>query len=114
MLPSRIIGDGFVVPLWWRWSPNTVIDVTRPAPPLPANAATGGVQLDILPWSSEVYVDGTLAGHVNDFSGYYHHLELSAGPHVIQILMPGYEPLALDVVVMPGRTITHRAALARN
>ena len=57
---------------------------------------TGGVQLDIVPWSADVYVDGVRAGRVEDFRGYYHHLELPAGPHVIAIFKPGAEPLVAD------------------
>ena len=76
------------------------------------DAPTGGVQLDVLPWSAEVYVDGELAGRVEEFRGYYHHLEIAAGPHVLSIVKPGFDPLTVDVVVVPGRTVTYRATLA--
>jgi hypothetical protein len=59
-----------------------------------------------------VYVDGYYAGLVDNFSGYYRHLELPAGLHRIDILLPGYEPQMTEVVVSPGRTITHRGTLS--
>jgi len=81
--------------------------------PLPSDAAPGGVQLDVQPWGAQVYVDGTYVGVVRDFTGYYHHLEVSAGPHVIAIVEPDYEPLILEVFVTPGQVITHRGTLSR-
>jgi hypothetical protein len=35
------------------------------------------------------------------------------GPHVIEILSPGYEPLVMDITVTPGRTTTYRGTLNR-
>jgi hypothetical protein len=80
--------------------------------PLPSSAPAGGVQLDVQPWRAEVYVDGTLVGAVRDFTGYYHHLEVSAGPHVIAIVAPDYEPLVLDLFVSPGRVTTYHGTLS--
>lgn len=73
----------------------------------------GGVQLDVQPWRAQVYVDGAYAGIVEDFKGYYHHLELTPGPHVLTIVAPDYDLLTVEVTVPPGRTITHRATLNR-
>jgi hypothetical protein len=77
------------------------------------NAPMGGVQLDIDPRRAEVYVDGTYVGVVEEFSGYFHHLELPAGPHDIAVLAPGYDPLSFHVLVAPGATLTQRATLSR-
>jgi len=82
------------------------------APPL-EGAPVGGVQLDIDPRRAQVFVDGTYAGVVEDFSGYYHHLELPAGSHEIAVVSPGYDPLTLHVIVAPGATLTQRATLSR-
>jgi hypothetical protein len=103
-----------ILPAWWQWGIVTLPDtITLTTPPLGEDAPTGGVQLDVLPWSAQVFVDGALAGRVEEFRGYYQHLTLPAGPHVIAIVHPGYDPLAVDVVVVPGRTITWRATLSR-
>jgi len=74
---------------------------------------TGGVQLDLVPWRAQVYVDGYYAGLVEHFKGYYQHLSLPAGSHVIDIFAQGYEPLEFEVNVTPGRTITYHGNLNR-
>ena len=100
-------------PIWWNWGFVTLPEiVTLEQPPLAPNAPTGGVQLDIQPWSAEVYVDGASVGRVEQFKGYYEHLTLPAGPHVIAVVAPGRDPLILGVTVVPGRVVTQRAALA--
>ena len=73
----------------------------------------GGVQLDIDPRRAQVFVDGTYAGLVEEFSGYFHHLELPAGPHDIAVVAPGYDPMSFQVLVSPGATMTQRATLSR-
>jgi hypothetical protein len=98
---------------WGVWLPIAVY--TSPAAleaPL-LGAPVGGVQLDIDPRRAQVYVDGAYAGLVEEFSGYFHHLELPAGSHEIAIVAPGYEPLTLHVSVAPGATVAQRATLAR-
>ena len=79
----------------------------------PIDGPPGGLQLDVEPRRADVYVDGQRAGTVGDFSGYYHHLEVSSGLHRIVILADGYDPLMFEVVVPPRRTTTYRGALMR-
>ena len=100
-------------PVFWGWG-LPVLYVGSPVPlvPLPDDARHGAVQLDVIPWRSQVYVDGVLMGRVDDFKGYYHPLDLPAGPHQITIVDEGREPLVADVVVTPGRTTTYRATLS--
>jgi hypothetical protein len=73
----------------------------------------GGVQLDVQPWRAEVYVDGVYVGVVQDFTGYYHHLDLPAGPHMISIFARDYDPVFFEAVVSPGQTTTFRGTLTR-
>jgi hypothetical protein len=82
------------------------------APPSAALPA-GGLQLDVQPWSAEVYVDGEYAGHVGDFTGFYRPLALLAGEHVVVVALRDYEPLILPVVTAPGVTDTYRGTLSR-
>jgi hypothetical protein len=79
----------------------------QPAPARPM----GGVQLALEPRRAQVYVDGSYAGLVDDFAGYYRHLPLPAGNHRIEVFTPGYLPLIFDVTVVPDRTITYRQSL---
>jgi hypothetical protein len=66
----------------------------------------GGVRLKIRPRDAQVFVDGHYAGLVDDFDGMFQQLRLESGGHKIEIHMPGYEDLELDVHVQPGRTVT--------
>lgn len=104
-------GGVFAVPFFWGWGvPLFYWGAPAPAVPL-ADGPPGGVQLDVQPWGAQVYVDGALVGRVEDFRGYYKHLEVPAGPHQITIVEAGYQPMILDVVVTPGRTVTYRGTL---
>jgi hypothetical protein len=60
-----------------------------------------------------VFVDGTHVGVVEEFSGYYRHMELVAGPHLVTIIAPHYEPLTIPALVSPGQTLTYRGTLTR-
>ncbi len=66
----------------------------------------GGVRLRIRPRDAQVFVDGHYAGIVDDFDGTFQSLRLEQGGHKIEIHMPGFEDLELDIHVQPGRTIT--------
>jgi len=71
----------------------------------------GGLQLDVEPRRARVYVDGWLVGVVDEFSGYYHHLDLPGGPHRIELVASDYDLLLVEVVVSPNRTTTYRGSL---
>jgi len=69
----------------------------------------GGLRITGAPREAHVFADGYYVGIVNDFDGIFQHLNLEAGGHRIEIEIPGYETIAFDVMVQPGRTITLRA-----
>lgn len=71
----------------------------------------GGLQLDVEPRRAQVYADGRYVGVVDDFRGYYQHLQIGAGSHVIEIVAADYDPLIIRVTVSPGRTTTYRGSL---
>ena len=66
----------------------------------------GGVRLKISPRDAQVFVDGYYAGLVDDFDGTFQSLRLEAGGHKIEVRMPGFADMELDVHIQPGRTIT--------
>ena len=102
-------------PYWWTYATGDD-DQLPPAAPLPQagrDRPPGGLQLDVEPRRAQVYVDGWLAGSVEEFSGYYHHLDLAAGPHIVEVLASGYDPLVVEVAISPGNTTTYRGSLNR-
>jgi hypothetical protein len=86
-------------------------DEDVPFTPQP-NGRLGGLQLDIEPRRADVYVDGMHVGPVADFSGYYHHLDLTGGHHRLVVVADKYEPLIVDIIITPGRTETYRGTLS--
>jgi len=99
-------------PFLWGWDTRSTTQDIGLVPLDPANLPRGGVQLDVLPWRASVFLDGVYVGRVEDFRGYYHHLDAPSGPHQIAIVEQGYEPLILDLIVPAGRTMTHRGTLS--
>jgi hypothetical protein len=97
------------------WAPGEAGEPLSPPAPPGANdeRPLGGLQIDVEPRRALVYVDGWQAGIVESFSGYYRHLDLAAGPHIIELLADGYQPLSAEVLVTPGRTTTYRGSLSR-
>ena len=78
--------------------------------PLPGRAY-GGLRITGAPHEAHVFADGYYVGIVDDFDGVFQHLNLEAGPHRIEVEIPGYDSIAFDVMVQPGRTTTFRADL---
>lgn len=115
IFPVRVpwFGLVYVDSIWWggdaaygTFAPQVAVgpDDGRPV---------GGLQLDVEPRRALVYVDGSYVGIVETFSGYFHHLDLAAGPHVIEFLAADYDPLTVEILVTPGRTTTYRGSLNR-
>jgi len=69
----------------------------------------GGLRITGAPQVAQVFADGYYVGIVNDFDGIFQHLNLEAGPHQIEIRGPNLPPVAFDVMIQPGQTITYRA-----
>ena len=110
-LPLR----GFAVPVYplvWGWGTMPFYDGPESLSFPLEDGPTGGVQLDVQPWRAAVFVDGVYAGRVDDFKGYYKHLDLVAGPHQLVIVEPGYQPLVIDAMVVPGETTTYRGTIS--
>ncbi len=76
--------------------------------PLPGRPY-GGLRITDAPREAQVFADGYYVGIVDDFDGVFQHANLEAGTHRIEVQAPGYESVAFDVMVQPGRTMTLRA-----
>ena len=63
------------------------------------------------PRHARVYVDGYYAGVVDKFDGVFEHLELTPGPHQIEIVAAGFATVVFDVHAQGGRTLTYRTRM---
>jgi PEGA domain len=86
------------------------------APPAPQSYMSaqpgvvyGGVRIEGAPKDAQVFVDGNYVGLVEDFDGPVRHLNLPAGPHQIEIRPNGMQPIAFDVNVQGGQTMSVHA-----
>jgi len=61
-----------------------------------------------------VFVDGFLAGTVDEFDGVFQSLRLAPGGHKIEVRMDGFETLTLDVHIQPDRTMTITQGMKAN
>ena len=67
----------------------------------------GALRIVDAPRDARVFVDGYYAGEVDDYDGIFQRLNLEAGAHQIEVeVEPGLEPLAFDVRIAPGETVT--------
>ena len=77
----------------------------------PGAVAYGGLKIQGVAREAQVFVDGYYAGIVDDFDGVAQHLNLEAGAHQIEIRLQGRQPIAFDVNIQPGQTITYHAEI---
>lgn len=104
-------------------APEPGVAMGRPAPADPNAAepgdqadygqppvAFGGVRLRVEPRDAQVFVDGYFVGVVDDFDG-GKGLPLESGPQNIEIRADGYEPLQIEVRILPDETITYEGRL---
>ncbi len=75
---------------------------------------TGGLRLKMKPREAQVFVDGFLAGIVDEFDGVFQSLRLAPGGHKIEVRMDGFETFSLDVHIQPDRTMTITQGLKAN
>jgi hypothetical protein len=73
--------------------------------------STGELRLQVRPNFAEVYVDGYYAGQVDEFDGSFQSLRLEEGEYHIEIMAAGYDTIAFDVRIQPGRKINYRGEL---
>jgi hypothetical protein len=81
--------------------------VAPAAPPV----AYGSLRIQGAPLDAQVFANGYYVGIVDDFDGAYQRLNLEAGPHRIEIRVPGVAPIEFDVRLGPGQTITYHAEI---
>jgi hypothetical protein len=73
----------------------------------------GRLRLQVEPKDAEVFIDGYYAGEVDDFDGRLQGLSLETGGYNVEIRKDGFETLAFDVRVTPGRTTNYKGELLK-
>ena len=71
----------------------------------------GGLKLKVQPTSAQVLVDGYYMGTVDDFNGAFQKMDLTSGPHHVEIRAPGFRAITFDVRIEPNDTVTYRGEL---
>jgi PEGA domain len=71
----------------------------------------GELRLKVQPRDAQVFIDGYYAGRVDDFDGVFQSLRLEEGEYQVELVLPGYEPLAFDVRIFPGEKTTYEGDL---
>ena len=77
----------------------------------PTDLHTGFLRLKVRPRYAQVFVDGYFVGVVNEFDGVFQRLRLEEGPHQVEVVHAGFEPLELDVLIVPGEKVTFEGDL---
>jgi hypothetical protein len=62
---------------------------------------TSSVRLEVTPREAEVYVDGSLAGVVDDFDGFFQRLRVWPGEHEIVLYLDGYRTVRQQLYLGP-------------
>jgi hypothetical protein len=85
--------------------------VTVESAPDQGAAEIGTLRLDVPQKHAAVYIDGYYVGEVEDFDGEEERLTLRPGPHHLELRAAGFQTLAFDVNIQPGKTITYRTPM---
>ena len=67
-----------------------------------AQRGGGSLKFDVKPKNAEVFVDGYLAGRVDNFGGFFQSLGVPAGPHTLTLWCQGYRTVTQEVRVQRG------------
>lgn len=78
-----------------------------------AQLPSGAVRFRVSPTHARIYIDGALAGTVDDFDGLSNHLRLTAGSHAYELRADGYRSHVGVLTVVAGETRTERVNLER-
>jgi PEGA domain-containing protein len=105
--PGATYGPGY------NYDPGFYSPMMAVSPPLGTLRVfpRGGLRLETEPRSAQVFADGYYVGIVEDFGFQGRILELTAGPHHIEVRAPGYAMLSFDVTITANETSRFRGDL---
>lgn len=87
------------------WGPPYVWYAPYPYVP---DRRTASLRLQVEPRSTEVFVDGYLAGTADDFDGFFQRLRLEPGEHEIVLYLEGHRTAKQKIYLQPGGTFRIR------
>lgn len=65
-------------------------------------AMMSSVRVQVQPVQTQVFVDGYFAGVADDFDGVFQRLRLDPGQHIVELYLPGHQPVRQDMLLTPG------------
>ena len=68
-------------------------------------------RIQVTPRNAEVYVDGYLAGVVDDFDGFAQRLRVAPGQHTIELYLDGHKTITQSILFQPGETYRMKQAM---
>jgi hypothetical protein len=78
---------------------------------IPAAIAT--LKLTVQPDRAAVFLDDKYVGHVGEFGGKFHSMQLAAGKHRVKIELPGYRTFDTEVTLLAGQKTEVKTELAK-
>jgi len=63
---------------------------------------TAAIRLEVTPRETQVFIDGYIAGTVDDFDGVFQRLRLPPGSHRITLYLDGYHTVTQNLYLAPG------------
>jgi hypothetical protein len=78
---------------------------------IPSAIAT--LKLTVQPDRAAVFLDDKYVGHVGEFGGKFHSMQLAAGKHHVKIELPGYRTFDTEVTLLAGQKTEVKTELAK-
>lgn len=75
--------------------------------------AAADIRIQVQPKTAEVYVDGHLAGMVDDFDGFFQRLSVTPGGHEIVIYQEGYRSITEPLYLTVGKRYSVKRVMER-
>ena len=66
-------------------------------------SAVSTLKLKVQPDRAAVFLDGRYVGHVGEFGGKFHSLEIASGKHRVKIELPGYRTFETEINLLAGQ-----------
>ena len=76
-------------------------------------SATATLKLTVQPDRAAVFLDDRYVGHVGEFGGKFHSMQLAAGKHHVKIELPGFRTFDTEVTLLAGQKTEVKTELAK-